>query len=128
MKRLFLIASLAIAGSPAVAQDALDPALGGDAFRVTLEVTRGGKWLGAPFLVMTEGQRESITVKDGSQSITLEPLIEAGTGSASVDTIVTIANQTWRPVVGVTFGSQKSVAVEQMSIKIRVEPVPSAES
>ena len=122
MKRLVTIALLALTAVTAQAQNT-DPALNPGTYRVSLEVTRGGDYLGSPFLVMVAGKREQITIKDGADTIVLEPLINAATASASVDTIVTIANQSWRPVVGVPFGAERSFLVEQLSVKVKVIPV-----
>lgn len=119
MKRLMITAVLALASVVAQAQE--DPATFDGAYRVTLEVSRGGKFLAAPLLVMTEGRRQSLTLKDGSTSILLEPLLQASSSSASLDTVVTIANQSWRPVVGVAYGGQKSFSVERLSVKVRIE-------
>ena len=121
VKRLMISAVLALFAIPAQAQD--DPAQVVGQYQVTLEVTRGGKFLAAPFLVMTEGTRERITLEDGNTSIVLEPLLQAGSSSASLDTIVTIANATWRPVVGVPYDSQNTFAVEQLSVRVRVKPI-----
>lgn len=121
VKRLMISAMLALFAIPAQAQQ--DPAKVNDQYRVSLEVTRGGKFLGAPFLIMTEGARGSITLQDGSTSIVLEPLLQAGTGSASLDTVVSIGNGIWRPVVGVSFGSQQTFAVEQLSVRVKIEPI-----
>ncbi|MEO1596840.1 MAG: hypothetical protein AAFS02_16490 [Pseudomonadota bacterium] len=126
MKRLVITALMALVAMTAQAQD--DPADGTGTYRVSLEVSRGGDFLGAPFLIMVEGKREQITLKDGPATIVLEPLIDANTASASVDTIVTIGTQTWRPVIGVAFGTQKSFLVEQLSVKVKIIPVGNNES
>ena len=122
VKRLMITALLALFALTGQAQEE-DPAQAGGTYRVSLEVTRGGKFLGAPFLIMTEGARQSITLRDGATTIQLEPLLAAGTSSASVDTVVTIANGTWRPVVGVPYGGQRSFAVEQLSVLVKVVPI-----
>ncbi len=121
MKRLIISAMLALFSVTAQAQE--DPAKSEGTYRVSLEVTRGGKFLGAPFLIMTEGTRQSITMKDGATTILLEPLLAAGAGSANVDTLVTIGPSSWRPVIGVPFSSQRSFAVEQLSVRVKVEPI-----
>ena len=121
MKRLMISALLALFAVTAQAQD--DPAKADGTYLVSLEVTRGGKFLAAPLLIMTEGRRERITLKDGSTSILLEPLLQAGSSSANLDTLVTIANTSWRPVVGGAFGSQQSFSVEQLSVRVKIEPV-----
>lgn len=126
MKRLVITAFMALVAMTAQAQN--DPADGTGTYRVSFEVSRGGDLLGAPFLIMYEGKREQITLKDGATTILLEPLIDANSASASVDTIVTIGTQTWRPVIGVAFNSKKSFAVEQLSVKVKIVPVGNNES
>ena len=121
MKRLIITAMLALLSVTVQAQE--DPSKAQGTYRVSLEVTRGGKFLGAPFLIMTEGRRLSITMKDGATTILLEPLLAAGAGSASLDTLVTIGNASWRPVVGVPFGGQRSFAAEQVSVQVKIEPI-----
>ena len=92
MKRLVITALMALVAMTAQAQN--DPADGTGTYRVSFEVSRGGDLLGAPFLIMYEGKREQITLKDGATTILLEPLNDANTSSASVDTLDTIGTQT----------------------------------
>lgn len=121
MKRLMISAMLALAAVGAQAQQ--DPAEAEATYRVSLEVTRGGRFLGAPLLIMTEGTRQRVTLQDRGTSIRIEPLLQAGADSARLDTLVTIANGSWRPVVTVSFDGQNSFSVEQLSIRVRVEPM-----
>ena len=123
---MILALCLAVAGWSAHAQ--LDPAMAGDTYRVSLEVTRGGSFVGAPFLVMVEGKREKIELRHGADTIILEPLLDVRSSSADLDTIVTIANQTWRPIVGVSYGSERAVTVDNMRIKVKIEPIGTSES
>ena len=126
MKRLMILALMALGAMSAHAQQ--DPLAAPGTYRVNLEVTRGGDLLGAPLLVMTAGKRDRITLKDGADTIVLEPLLATGSGSASLDTIVTIANQSWRPVIGVAYGDTRSFAVERLSVRVKIEPVETGES
>ena len=126
MKRLMILAMLALGAVSAHAQE--DPLAAPGTYRVNLEVSRGGDYLGSPILVMTAGKRGRITLKDGAETIVLEPLLATSSGSASLETIVTIANQSWRPVVGVAYGGTNSFAVERLSVRVKIEPVETSES
>ena len=121
MKRLIISAMLALFSVTVQAQE--DPASTQGTYRVSFEVTRGGTYLGAPFLIMTEGTRQVFTMRDGATTIRLEPLLAAGSGTASLDTLVTIGSSSWRPVIGVPFGGQRSFAVEQLSVRVKIEPI-----